>query len=231
MAKAGVVSSGIIGYQDITVPAGYSLFTVTFKEVGGSDTYNINNITVCNTDGTTYTTINKMRLNKMDDAGSYLTTYNYRYAKGGWCQNATFVDNIVLKSGEAVCLNNTSGGSLVMRVAGQVEVNPISYTLPTGYSLIGNMTPVTVNVNDIVPYYQVEGEWVVYPTINKVRLNKMDTEGSYLTTYNYRQAKGGWCQNATLQENITLAPGESFCVNNTTGVPIQLRYKSPVSNN
>ena len=208
---------------------GYTLFTVTFKDVGGADTYNINNITVLNQDGTAYTTINKMRLNKMDGTGTYLTTYNYRQSKGGWCQNATFVDNVVLKDGEAVCLNNTADTPLVMCVSGTVELKPQSYTLPTGYSLIGNMTPVTINLNDVVPYYQVEGEWVVYPTINKVRLNKMDTTGTYLTTYNYRQAKGGWCQNATLQENITLSPGEAFCVNNTTDGEIQLRFKSPIS--
>ena len=63
---------------------------------------------------------------------------------------------------------------------------------------------------------------------NKIRLNKMDVSGTYLTTYNYRQAKGGWCQNATLQQNITLNPGEAFCINNTSGVEIQLRYKSPI---
>ena len=169
-----------------------------------------------------------MRLNKMDDTGTYLTTYNYRKSKGGWCQNANLKDDITIKNGEAVCLNNTSGSPLVMRMSGQVELTPQSYILPAGFSLLGNMTPVTINLNDVVPYYMVDGEWVVYPTINKIRLNKMDVSGTYLTTYNYRQAKGGWCQNAALQQNITLNPGEAFCINNTSGVEIQLRYKSPI---
>ena len=219
------MSSDIVGYQQITVGTGYHLFTVTFGEVGNTDgTYNINGIKVYQ-NGAEYTSNNRVLLQKMDSTGAYLDVYNYRSAKGGWCKNATLQENVALVDGEAVCLNNNTGAEIQLQIAGSVNLDPWSSTLPTGYSLCGNMTPSTININDIVPYQND----AVYASNNRVLLQKMDSTGAYLDVYNYRSAKGGWCKNATLQTDITLEPGESFCLNNNTGDSIQLKFKSPVT--
>ena len=219
------VTSGIVGYQQITVPTGYSLFTVTFSEVCNSDgTFNINCIKVYQ-DGAEYASNNKVILQKMDSTGTYLTSYNYRMSKGGWCKTNTLQENVTLVNGEAVCINNVTGADIQLQVSGAVNINPWSAEIPTGYSLCGNMTPKTININDIVPYQNNE----IYPSNNKVVLQKMDSTGTYLTSYNYRMTKGGWCKTNTLQEDITLEPGEAFCLNNVTGAPITLKFKSPVT--
>ena len=219
-----IESENIVGYQQITVGTGYHLFTVTFDEIGTTDgTCNINGIKVYQ-NGEEYATNNRVYLQKMDSTGAYLTTYNYRKGKGGWCQLATLKTDVTVKNGEAVCINNTTGADIQLQVSGAVNLDPWSGTLPTGYSLCGNMTPSTINLNDVVPYQDDE----VYGTNNRVYLQKMDSTGAYLTTYNYRKGKGGWCQLATLKTDITLEPGESFCVNNTTGAAIQLKFKSPM---
>ena len=218
------VSSGIVGYQQITVGTGYHLFTVTFGEVGNTaGTFNINGIKVFQ-NGAEYTQNNKVILQKMDSTGAYLNVYNYRKAKGGWCAGATLQTDVTVVDGEAVCINNTTGADIELQVAGEVNLNPWSGTLVAGYSLCGNMTPNTINLNDVVPYQNGE----VYASNNKVLLQKMDSTGAYLDVYNYRKGKGGWCSGTTLKTDITLAPGESFCVNNNTGAAIQLKFKNPV---
>ena len=214
-----------MGYQQVTVPTGYSLFTVTFGEVGNIDgTFNINGIKVYQ-NGEEYASNNKVLLQKMDATGAYLQVYNYRKGKGGWCITNTLQEDVALTDGEAVCINNNTGAEIQLQVSGSVNVNPWSGTIPTGYSLCGNMTPVTININDVIPYQNGE----VYASNNKVLLQKMDTSGAYLQVYNYRKGKGGWCITNTLQEDITLTPGEAFCVNNNTGDAIQLKFPNPVN--
>lgn len=204
---------------------GYHLFTVTFGEVGNTNgTFNINGIKVYQ-NGEEYASNNRVLLQKMDESGAYLTVLNYRKSKGGWCQNATLQESVALKDGEAVCLNNNTGADIQLQVSGEVKIEPWSSTLPTGYSLCGNMTPTTININDIVPYQNDE----IYASNNRILLQKMDSTGAYLTVYNYRKSKGGWCQNATLQEGVTLEPGEAFCLNNNTGDAISLKFKGPIS--
>ena len=90
VANADVVSSDIVGYQQITAPSGYSLFTVTFKDVASGE-YDIQDIKVLTTAGADYTANNRVRMQKVSATGDYLTLYNYRLSKGGWCQAATFL--------------------------------------------------------------------------------------------------------------------------------------------
>ena len=223
--QCALCTSNAVGYQNIRIGTGYHLFTVTFGEVGSNDgSYNINGIKVYQ-NGEEYASNNKVILQKMDSTGAYLTSYNYRMGKGGWCITNTLQTDVTLTSGEAVCLYNNTGADIDLQVAGAVNLEPWSAELSTGYSLCGNMTPVTLNINDIVPYQNGE----VYESNNKVILQKMDSTGAYLTSYNYRKGKGGWCITNTLQEDVTLEPGESFCLYNNTGDKITLKYKSPIS--
>lgn len=229
MATADVVSSGIVGYQQITIPQGYSLFTVTFKEVSGGN-YDIQGIVPYTADGAIVTANNRVAIQKMGADGGYLTVYNYRNARGGWCQGSTYLgtDAVLFADGEAMCINNTTGADIKFQVSGAVELSPQSSALGTGYSLVGNMTPATIDIQDIVPR---DAEGNVITANNRVSIQKMGTDGGYLTVYNYRSARGGWCQGSTYvgTSAVTFAPGESFCLNNTTGSTVILDYKSPMA--
>jgi hypothetical protein len=223
-----VESANIVGYQQVTVPTGYSLFTVTFKNVDNGE-YDLQNI-VPYQNGAIYAVNNKVVVQKMDTAGAYLQTYNYRQGKGGWCKSLTFVGNgvVTFKDGEAMCVNNTTGAPIQLQVSGQVSLEPWSYEIPTGYSLIGNMTPAEIDMQDIIPY-DLNGQ--VIAVNNKVVIQKMDSTGAYLQTYNYRQGKGGWCKSLTYAGTgvLVFAPGEAACINNQTGAPIKLKFKSPIA--
>lgn len=166
----------------------------------------------------------------MDTNGAYLQTYVYRNAKGGWCKSLTYQGRgvITFANAEAMCVNNALQTPIKLRVSGEVEINPASETLGTGYSLIGNMTPSEIDIQDIVPY-DLDGN--VIEDAAKVGIQKMDTTGAYLQTYVWRNNKGGWCKSLTFQPRGTIvyAPGESACVNNATGKNIVLKFKSPIA--
>ena len=229
MSAEGVESANIVGYQQITIQPGYSLFTVTFENVNGED-YDIQDIKVLNANGSDYASNNKVRMQKVSPSGSYGTLYNYRLSKGGWCQAATFAGEktVTFASGEGVALYNGDTAALLLSVSGGVKLNPVSTAIPAGsYQIIGNMTPVTVDLQDVIPYI---GD-VVCSANNKVRVQKVTSSGSYDTLYNYRQSKGGWCRSATVigRNEVTLAPGEAVAVYNGETSAITLKFPSPIS--
>ena len=222
-----IESENIVGYQKITIPTGYSLFSVTFQDVGSGD-YDIQDI-VPYQNGVVVTANARVNIQKMDTDGYYLQSYGFRNGKGGWCSGLTYVgrDAVTFKDGEAMCINNTTGAEVQLQVSGAVALTPWSGVIPTGFSLIGNMTPSTIDIQDIVPY-DLDGNVI---TANaRVNIQKMDTAGYYLQSYGYRNGKGGWCSGLTYIGTgaVTFAPGEAACINNTTGAPIKLKYKSPV---
>ena len=224
-----VTSANIVGYQQITIPPGYSLFTVTFQDVSGAE-YDIQNIKVLTSDGKDYSVQNKVKMQKLASSGDYGTSYNYRLAKGGWCQAATFIGTgaVTFADGEGVALNNSDSVEVKLQVAGNVNLTPVSTAIPANsYKIIGNMTPVTVDIQDVIPYI---GE-IICSTQNKVKIQKITTSGDYGTSYNWRQTKGGWCQAATFigREAVTLAPGEALAVNNGESSAVVLKFPAPVS--
>ena len=224
-----VESSNIVGYQQIKIKPGYSLFTVTFKNVNDTE-YDIQDIKVVNADGSDYTSNNKVRMQKVSSDGSYGTLYNYRVSKGGWCQAATFAgrDAVTFASGVGVALNNGDTSDLYLMVSGQVNLNPVSSSIPaSSYQIIGNMTPVAVDIQDVVPYIGSD----ICSANNKVRVQKVKVDGSYDALYNYRLAKGGWCKSATFagRDSLVLEPGEAVAVYNGEDSAITLKFPSPVS--
>ena len=218
-----------MGYQQIPISQGYQLFTVTFKDVTNSQ-YDVQDIKVLKADGSEYTTLNKVRIQKLSAAGEYGTTYNYRLSKGGWCDGAVVLNrgDVLLADGEGVALNNLATESLVLQVSGAVNLEPVSTTVaPNSYQIIGNMTPVEVDIQDVVPY----DNDTVYGTLNKIRIQKLGADGEYGTTYNWRQSKGGWCNGATFigRDAVTLKPGESVAVFNAdTAKSVSIHFPSPL---
>ena len=224
-----VESSNIVGYQKITIPTGYSLFSVTFKDVGGSE-YDIQDIKVLTVDGADYTTNNRVRMQKITAVGDYGTAYNYRLSKGGWCQSSTYIGTgvVTFGDGEGVALYNGDSSPLLLQVSGSVNLTPVSTAIPaSSYKIIGNMTPVAVDIQSVIPYI---GDTICSAN-NRVRIQKVTTIGDYGTAYNWRQSKGGWCQGSTYIGTgvLTLNPGEAVAVLNGESSAVTLKFPSPIS--
>ena len=227
-----IESENVVGYQKIAIPTGYSLFTVTFQDVVGGE-YDLKDITPLDANGNTLTSsMAKIKIQKMDSSGAYLTIYNYNTLGGrGWCQGMTALTDgqVTFKDGESFCINNGQGAEVMFQVQGAVNLAPQSTVLSTGFSLTGNMTPVTVDLKDIVPC-DANGN-ALTSSMAKIKVQKMDETGAYLTIYNYNTLGGrGWCQGMTALTagQVTLEPGESICVNNGQGEPIILKFPSPL---
>ncbi len=215
------------------MPVGYSLFTITFKEIGGGN-FDLKNITVLDAEGNAITSNGKIKIQKMDATGAYLTSYPYRSTRGGWCSGNTLLDDgaVTFGDGEAFCVNNSESAAIKFSVAGAVNFEPTTITIPAGgYTIVGNLTPVTVDLKDIVPVL-TDGS-ALTSSNGKIKAQKMDTLGAYLTSYPYRTTRGGWCSGNTLLDDgaVTLAPGESICVNNSGEDDIVFKFPNPVKTN
>ncbi|MBQ4440004.1 MAG: hypothetical protein II909_02545 [Kiritimatiellae bacterium] len=231
MAKADVTSE-IVGYQAVTIKAGaYQLYTVTFQNIDDA-VVDLTTIVPKAANGSTYTGNNKIRINKLASNGNYLTTYNYRTSKGGWCKSATAIEegDVTMADGEGIAVYNGESSDIQLMFSGRVNLNPMSEAVaPGSYSIVGNMTPVSVDLTEIVP---CDAEGVALASSNnKIRINQLEDNGNYGTTYNYRTSKGGWCKGATAISagTVVLAAGEAMAVYNGDSIAVKLQLPPPVA--
>ena len=240
-----------MGYQEIEIPTGFSLLCVTFKNVSGGS-FDIQDMQIYK-DGVKYEqSIARLQIQKMlldgDNEGYYDDEQVYNWKKrsgrtGWWKGNTTYCEGdykVTLDAGEGLSVNNTSGGTLTLRVSGEVELTPWSMEIPTGFSLIGNMTPVTLDLQD-AKVYMADKTTLYEQSIARVQVQKMlidgDNEGYYddEQVYNWKKRSGrtGWWKgNTTYCEGdnaVSLAPGEAVSINNTSGNPLYIKFKDPVT--
>ena len=144
----GIVSSEVVGYQSVDVPAGSSMRTATFKAISGD--YKISDIGVqgatgagnefgqlINTDGT------------WGDMYYYLTE-DEAFVPNGWYKDidggTPVTDEDVLTVGQAFIF--TSDSDITFTYSGQVIKQP-TYNVPAGSSIVGNPSPVEVKFSEI----------------------------------------------------------------------------------
>ena len=247
MAKADV-TSGIVGYQQITVISGYSIFTPTFKNVDNTS-FSLEDIQPLRNDGSEFGTSMSTRcngaikINKISSEGNYTATYSYyeTAARKGWYDNSgnkIETETVLFTDGEAMLVNNQyKGVTVLFQVSGAVDlVN--KNLVPTGYSLFGNNTPVTINLADVTVLNQNGepfGTTMSTRCNGAVKINKVGTEGNYTTTYSYYETSTrlGWYDNNGTKvtgSDITLLPGEALLVNNQyKGQTVYIKLPSPVA--
>ena len=252
-----VDSANIVGYQEITVPNGYSMFTVTFKNPTNT-VYDIKDIIICNSAGLEMNddsstspsrrSRGKVSVQKMnvttgglyDDHAYKFTTQNGK----GWCDGSTPLSygDFTLANGEGFAVTSTQGDAVKFRVSGEVNLTPVSMAIPNGYSIIGNMTPKTIDVKDIKVLnsagLEMNDDSTTTPTRRsrgKISVQKMNvTTGGLYDDHAYKfttQSSKGWCDGSTALTigALTLAPGETLAVTSTQGDTVYFQFPSPVS--
>ena len=247
-AALAIESANIVGYQQVTIPAGYTIMTPTFQNVDATS-FDLTAVIPLRNDGSVFGTDRTTRCNgaitiqKMSDSGNYTAAYSYYYMEGkiGWydgSDTAVTAGSVTFSDGEAMLVNNQyKNTSVLFQVSG--AVNLINQNIvPAGYSLFGNSTPVTVNLS-AVEMRKNDGE--VFGTDRATRCNgaitiqKITTGGNYSTAYSYYYMDGkiGWYDGeGTKVENdsVTLTPGEAFLVNNQyKGVAVMIVLPSPIT--
>ncbi len=184
-------------------------------------------IILCDENGDELDNYNEVGIQKMDDTGAYLDSYSY--ATGfGWNVDYDPIaeGDVTFALGEAVCVNNDSGDTVYFRVSGEVDlVN--QNTIATGYVLWGNSTP---NQIDLTQVGIVDENGDELDTYNEIGLQKMDDTGAYLDSYSFATGFGWNVDYDSLTVgDVTLAPGESVCVNNDSGATVIFTLPSPIS--
>ncbi len=184
-------------------------------------------IILCDENGDELDNYNDVGIQKMDAEGYYLDMYSY--ATGfGWNVDYDSIaeGDVTFALGEAVCVNNAAGETVYLRVSGEVDlVN--QNAIGTGYVLWGNSTP---NEIDLTQVGVVDTNGDELDTYNDIGLQKMDAEGYYLDMYSF--ATGfGWNvdYDSIAVGDVTLAAGESVCVNNASGEAVIFTLPSPIS--
>ena len=255
MAKADVVSSDIVGYQTLTIPQGYSMYCVTFKGVGNT-AYDCTNIKLLNSAGKemnddnsaspSQRSRNKIIFQKLNlETGSLMSTlYRYNSQNGkGWCAGSTALTegDLTFANGEGIYINNAQGDVVQFQYSGQVDLTPVSMALEPGYSIVGNMTPVAVDLSKVkllnsagVEMNDDNSTSPSQRSRNKVIFQLLDaTTGNVTSTlYRYNSQNGkGWCEGSTqlTEGQMMLQPGQSFYLNNGQGDRVYLQFPTLVT--
>ncbi len=135
-ATAGTVvtSTKTVGYRNTATADGYKLVTPTFVNTDG-EALPITAVTVTG-EGT-------VTLKTFGADGAFGDTYTWQAANddnsnvAGWYNGSTVVTDLTFKKGEGF-VTFASAETAKVRIAGLVPSGSVSYSLPAGYSIIGN---------------------------------------------------------------------------------------------
>ena len=210
-------SANVVGYAKNALPEGYSMITPCFETVGGGeypiDNLLLNNVPDCDAN-----------LQVVNADGSWGTMCFWFNAWGdlpaGWFADAdgTIPANIQLKPGQSVFFYTKAIGASAQS-AGQIP-GVITLDLDTGYSMIGNGSPVPVAIDDILLENVADCD---------ANLQVVNPDGSWGTMCFWFNAWGdlpaGWFADAdgTIPAGITLQPGQSvFFYTKASGAKVSI---------
>ena len=188
---------------------------------------------------------NKIIFQKLDLTTGSLTDTLYRYnSQGGkgWCAGSTQLNkgDLTFANGEGIYINNGQGEAVKFQYSGEIDITPISLALAPGYSIVGNMTPVAVDLSKVKLLNsdgkEMNDDNTTTPSQrsrNKVMFQLLDSSTGNVndTLYRYNSQGGkGWCEGSTqlIEGQMMLQPGQSFYLNNGQGDTVYLQFPSPI---
>ena len=239
-----IESENIVGYQQISIPKGYSFFTATFENITATD-FNLSEIGCKQSDGSEWLTTGSgtkkcagaVYVRKITTNGAYGTQYKYYSTKSpvGWYDGDTQIteDAVKFEPGEGMIVYCGNANGAILQVSGSVRLVPADKVVPKGYSFSGNSSPVTINLSAIACKQYNGDEWLTTGSGTKkcagaVYVRKITPNGAYGTQYKYYSTKSpvGWYDGDTLIEGdaVQFDAGEGFIVycGNANGAQIIL---------
>ncbi len=185
--------------------------TSTFRAISGD--YKVSDIKVSGAPGGGNDTAQLMNAD-----GTWGTTYTYLtedemgvpdgWYKDGFGDEAVTDEDVIMK-GQAFIIS--SPAEFTLTVSGVVEAGIVSVDVPTGWSIIGNPTPVAVKISDIIMTGAAGG--------GNDTAQKMQASGKWGQMYTYLTedemgVADGWYRagfgDEAVTDEDTLEPGESM---------------------
>ena len=175
--------------------------TWTFVPVGSDGTaIRLGDIIPTNFSGDYGDTLQFFNLN---GAGTVSTTVTY-YNGYGWCDayTADLLDDMTIPVGTGMFVYSTQA-NVSFVVAGEVKLGSFQLNVATGYTVVGNSSPVAITLGDIVPT-NFSGD---YGDTGQI----FAASGAVSATVTY-YAGYGWCDayTADLLDNMVLNPGDGI---------------------
>jgi len=199
LAFAQVESVNIVGYQTLSLPLGYKDVTSTFVPVGSDGTSIRLGDIVPNSvfDGGTAQFFN------LNGNGAVSTTAVF-YDGFGWFDFNTFdpLDDMTIPAGTGMFVYSSSTGAEFL-VAGEVLVDSFALSVASGYTVVGNGSPVAITLGDISPSASFDGGTAQFFNANG--------DGTVATTAVYYDGFG-WFDFNTFDPlgSMVLNPGDAF---------------------
>ena len=211
VGASALESANVVGYNENAV-SGFTMLTPSFKNITTA-AYPIDNFVVSGSIDA------KTSIQVLDSAGQVAGTY-YWYNDGGPGYPAGWFDinglveaGISLQPGEAVLFYTNESGVSV-RSSGEVP-GEITHAV-TGFALLGNGSPVTIDVDSMTVSGSIDA---------KTSIQVLDSAGQVTGTYYWYNDGGpgypaGWFDiNGLVEAGIQLGAGESVLFyTNETGV-------------
>ena len=241
LAAFGIESANTVGYysSDANFRAGNTMYTPMFAGIGDTE-YSIQDILPVGTkvpDGSS--SANAITLQKLNAQGGgdgylyYWMDYDDEDEEEyelGWKRPNFFTDaTITFKAGEAFWLKMPATAACTLQFNGEVKKGDIYMLLRQGNTAVGNPTPVTINVSDILPVGDNVPDGST--SAKAITLQKLNAQGGgegnlyYWMDYDdedEEEYEYGWKRpNFFTPCTMTLAPGEGIwvkCPNATTSL-------------
>ena len=209
----------MVGFLEKVGTQGYSLFTPTFADVGvdGVDLQNVKLVNATGSEGEFIQTFTAS--GALNPAYSYLTMDADSMDDGWYDGDWNLVEGETITAGKGFLFWNTSG-TASLKFSGEVVKGTQALPVSVGYSIMGNASPVAVDIQDmkLLNATGSEGEFIQTFTAS----GALNPAYSYLTM----DADGmddGWYDGDWNMVEETVQPGAAFLMWNTKAAELKLQ--------
>ena len=211
-----VASSNTVGYQKLTLGAGFNWVAPQFLTIGGQG-IDIQKIQLVFPEGTEAQGGDSLHI--LDAGGADVAVYGwfpgdwFESPVDGWVNEAgDALAEVTLAPGQSVLIDIEQDGTEV-KVFGEVGSDDYETTAVAGFNWVGNTTPVTINVQDIqLDFGNGEAQ-------GGDSLHILDAGGADVAVYGwfpgdwFESTVDGWVNEAgDALADFTLAPGQGILI-------------------
>jgi hypothetical protein len=153
ISAMAVESENVVGYQTITCPSGFTVFSPTFLTVGGTPT-TYKEITGTMVDGD-----NLQFFNAGGDVNFTATWYTFELLglPTGWYDgDFNSLADTEIPAGQGFFVSLASAGSVTVK--GQVNASPVTVTSAAGFTVTGNCMPKDTTYGSLIMTGLVDGD-------------------------------------------------------------------------
>lgn len=244
---ADVEGSNIVGYcsDNTASPAGFKFIAPAFIDCGGTQASVLTALKPVAVTGEVpdgSSTSTRIKLQVLDaNGGAVGDSLGWRVKSGvgawyKWASSSSQPD-VKLDPGQSVMITFPVGcNNCTIQFNGQVYDKDVYYPIQSGFTFVGNTTPLSINVQDFI---LVADEGYEVPTgsstANRVKLQVLDEHGGVAVGYDalgWRSPTGkatGWYKwsSSSNMGSFSIAPGQGFLISYSGPEAGHLKIKIP----